>query len=332
MGSSSNDALKANKLFDVSNYSAIVTGGGSGIGLMITQSFVANGAKVYITGRRKEALDRVVETYNTGPGQIIAYLNFGYTLEQYLILIQASGRHYQERRDLAIGKGGRIEGAKGDSSPRQQCRYCSRRQHEVLERSSRCRGQLQKIPTSQKLKSKYHFQSAQSISEHLWKSDPSAWASTFETNVSSQFFVAAGFLPLLSKSTTSSYTPSIINVASISGVMKGSSNGQFAYAASKAAFLHLTRMQATTFLKAKIRVNCIAPGVFPSEMTTGDSDESQKSSIEREASNPSGRFGQDSDMAACALFLAGPAGTFLNGQVVYPDGGMYSLENLNVLG
>jgi hypothetical protein len=70
----SNDDLKVNKLFDVSNYSAIVTGGGTGIGLMITQTLVANGAKVYITGRRKKALDTVVEKYSKGPGNIIAYV------------------------------------------------------------------------------------------------------------------------------------------------------------------------------------------------------------------------------------------------------------------
>lgn len=39
----------------------------------MTQALVSNGAKVYITGRRKEALDGVVNHYNTGPGEIIAY-------------------------------------------------------------------------------------------------------------------------------------------------------------------------------------------------------------------------------------------------------------------
>jgi len=68
----SNEELKVNRLFDVSDFSAIVTGGGTGIGLMITQALVANGAKVYITGRRKEALDNVCQKYNTGPGKIIA--------------------------------------------------------------------------------------------------------------------------------------------------------------------------------------------------------------------------------------------------------------------
>jgi NADPH:quinone reductase-like Zn-dependent oxidoreductase len=67
-----NEDLKINKLFDVSSYSAIVTGGGTGIGLMITQTLVANGAKVYITGRREEALQKVVEKYSTGSGKIVA--------------------------------------------------------------------------------------------------------------------------------------------------------------------------------------------------------------------------------------------------------------------
>ena len=78
---------------------------------------------------------------------------------------------------------------------------------------------------------------------------------------------------------------------------------------------------ATTFVDARIRVNCIAPGIFPSEMTAGSSGEDQKSKLNMEMSNPARRTGHDSDMAACILFLAGPGGLFLNGQVLYPDGG-----------
>lgn len=68
----SNEDLKIDKLFDVSKFTALVTGGGTGIGLMITQALVTNGAKVYITGRREEALKSVVDQYNTGPGKIVA--------------------------------------------------------------------------------------------------------------------------------------------------------------------------------------------------------------------------------------------------------------------
>ena len=70
-GAAKNEDLKVSKLFDVSNFAAVVTGGGTGIGLMITQALVANGARVYITGRREEPLQSVVEQYKTGPGKII---------------------------------------------------------------------------------------------------------------------------------------------------------------------------------------------------------------------------------------------------------------------
>jgi NAD(P)-dependent dehydrogenase (short-subunit alcohol dehydrogenase family) len=167
------------------------------------------------------------------------------------------------------------------------------------------------------------MKSASAISNHLLQSEFSNWSSTFETNVTAQYFTSAAFLPLLSlgNENTKGYSSSIVNVASISGVMKGSSGGQFAYASSKAAFIHLTRMLATTFTQTKIRVNCIAPGLFPSEMTTGKSDDTQKSEIDKELSNPAGRPGNDADMAACVLYLAGPGGLFLNSQVIYPDGG-----------
>lgn len=59
-------------MFDVSHITAVVTGGGTGIGLMITQALVTNGAKVYITGRRQEVLESTIKEYNTGPGSLHA--------------------------------------------------------------------------------------------------------------------------------------------------------------------------------------------------------------------------------------------------------------------
>ena len=141
------------------------------------------------------------------------------------------------------------------------------------------------------------------------QSEPEQWAETFNTNITAQYFMAAAFLPLLAKGreVTPSYSTSVVNVSSISGVMKGSSMGQFAYATSKAGawythsasipvtntwtgLIHLTRMMATTFAEAKIRVNCIAPGLFPSEMTAGSSGDDQKSELKPESSNPAGKL------------------------------------------
>jgi len=108
----------------------------------------------------------------------------------------------------------------------------------------------------------------QAIKDHFWKTEPDAWADTFRTNVTGAYYMSLAFLPLLAKGreVTPGYTSQIVNVSSISGQMKGSSSGQFAYASSKAAFTHLSRMLASTLIQTKIRVNIIAPGVFPSEV------------------------------------------------------------------
>lgn len=164
---------------------------------------------------------------------------------------------------------------------------------------------------------------AKSISEHFLKSEFEHWDNTFKINVSAHYFMSMAFLPLLAKGhrENAMVTSSVVNVSSISGAMKGTSGGQFSYAASKAAATHLTRMLATTFMQTKVRVNCIAPGIFPSEMTTGESDENQKSQIDPKSGNPAGRKGTDPDMAASILLLASRGGAFYNHQILYPDGG-----------
>lgn len=165
--------------------------------------------------------------------------------------------------------------------------------------------------------------SAEAISNHFLQSEEQQWLDTFHTNVAGQFFMSMAFLPLLAKGTsqTPGYASSVVNVSSISGAMKGTSGGQFSYAASKAASTHLSRMLATTFQNVKVRVNTIAPGVFPSEMTAGSSGEDGKSQLDMDMSNPAGRPGHDTDMAASILFLAGKGGVFYNDQILYPDGG-----------
>lgn len=296
----SNEELKASKLFTVDGLVAVVTGGGTGIGLMITQALVANGAKVYITGRREEALDTVVEKYNSGPGKIVA--------------LSGDITSKDEIKRLA----GEVEKQEPNGV------------HLLVNNAGIARDDNTKFSKN----GSPDFSSAKSISEHLWKSEPQQWQDTFETNLTAQYFMSVGFLPLLEKGkhAQTGYTSSIVNIASISGMMRGSSMGQFAYATSKGGFIHLTRIMANTLSKAGIRVNCIAPGIYPSEMTAGSSNQDQKSDTEMDLSsvNPAGRKGNDADMAACILYLVGPGGLFLNGQVIYPDGGVVLTSPANM--
>lgn len=67
--------LHTSTIFDLRGRIALVSGGGTGIGLMIARALASNGAKVYIGGRRKEVLERVTNEWAThGKGTIIPYV------------------------------------------------------------------------------------------------------------------------------------------------------------------------------------------------------------------------------------------------------------------
>ena len=68
------DILSAVNLFKLDGLVGLVTGGGTGIGLTIAQTFIRNGAKVYITGRRLDTLNSAVQSLTNGPyeGKMVA--------------------------------------------------------------------------------------------------------------------------------------------------------------------------------------------------------------------------------------------------------------------
>ncbi|DAA79201.1 TPA_exp: Oxidoreductase, short chain dehydrogenase/reductase family [Trichophyton benhamiae CBS 112371] len=282
--------LTQNRLFDVKGFVAVVTGGGSGIGLMATQGLVAGGARVYIVSRRKEVLDDVAKKYSqTGPGEI-----FG---------IKADINDPNDIENLA--KELETREPKGIN---------------IL---------INNAGVTQEAEKKGHassvdFHSADSVRSWLEGNGRDVWQQTLASNLISHHFVTARLIPALDKgsSIVPGYSSSIINISSISGTVKSTSAGQYAYAASKAAFTHLSRQLAHTLYPLCIRVNCIEPGLFPSEMTTGGSDENQKSKIEGAGSKfPAGRTGQEADIASAVLYLGSRAGTFVNGETIHVDGG-----------
>jgi 3-oxoacyl-[acyl-carrier protein] reductase len=90
------------------------------------------------------------------------------------------------------------------------------------------------------------------------------------------------------------------------------------YCASKGGVLSLTRAWAREFAP-HILVNTIAPGPIDTPMLGIESTSSE--TFAKESQNPLGRIGQPEEIAAAALFLAGPGGTFMTGQCVSPNGG-----------
>jgi NAD(P)-dependent dehydrogenase (short-subunit alcohol dehydrogenase family) len=109
---------------------------------------------------------------------------------------------------------------------------------------------------------------------------------------------------------------SIINIASVLGL--GAASGYAAYAASKAALVHLTSCLAVELQRHSIRVNALAPGWFVTEMN----DDWLTSPEGREylARTPSRRAGRLSELVGPALLLASDAGSFVNGVTLAVDG------------
>lgn len=266
---------------------ALVTGAGTGIGLMHAQALAVNGAKVYIVGRSQDKLDRVAELYGKDiPGQIIP--------------ITADITSKESIRQLAD-------------------EIASREDHlSILVNNAGIAGQSQSVG----------HQDPNEMRKSLFDSENSTiedWEASYRTNVCQLYFMTTAFLPLLQKGTEKEYgwSSTVINTSSISGIIK-SSQDHFAYNTSKAAAIHLTKMLAyeISAAKIKIRINSIAPGVFPSEMTAMESNERQKSTLQKDMMKdmvPAQRPGHDRDMASALIFVA--TNQYLNGQIVSVDGG-----------
>lgn len=113
---------------------------------------------------------------------------------------------------------------------------------------------------------------------------------------------------------------SIINVASVLGLVTGAPLGGAAYAASKAGLLGLTRELAGQWARRGIRCNALVPGWFRTEMTTElFADESSTAWVHR--NTPLRRAGDVSELDGALLFLASGASSFCTGQSIVVDGG-----------
>jgi NAD(P)-dependent dehydrogenase (short-subunit alcohol dehydrogenase family) len=112
---------------------------------------------------------------------------------------------------------------------------------------------------------------------------------------------------------------SIINIASIMG-MAGQQNAPAAYQASKGAVINLTRSLACSWADRNVRVNAIAPGWFPSELTAGWF--AVPEFLERFTNEaPMCRLGDPGELAGPLLFLASNASSFVTGHTLAVDGG-----------
>jgi NAD(P)-dependent dehydrogenase (short-subunit alcohol dehydrogenase family) len=117
---------------------------------------------------------------------------------------------------------------------------------------------------------------------------------------------------------------SIVNIASVLGLVGSGTIPQAGYAASKGGIVNLTRELAAQWARHGIRVNALAPGWFETEMTAEMlSGERGREWVARRT--PMARHGREGELDGALLFLAAPASAYVTGQVLAVDGGWTSI-------
>jgi 3-oxoacyl-[acyl-carrier protein] reductase len=142
----------------------------------------------------------------------------------------------------------------------------------------------------------------------FWMEDED-WSDVIDTSVNGTYFVTKALL----KGMISNKNGSIVNIASISGLVGNA--GQTNYSAAKGAMIAFTKALSIEVARYKIRVNAVAPGLIESEMTKELDLKQMKKTI------PLKRVGKPDDVAECVFFLADKA-SYVTGEVLNISGGM----------
>jgi 3-oxoacyl-[acyl-carrier protein] reductase len=148
----------------------------------------------------------------------------------------------------------------------------------------------------------------------LLRMKPEDWDAVVSTNLSSVFRLSKGCLKRMMKERRGR----IVNITSVVGVT--GNPGQTNYAAAKAGILGFTKSLAREVASRGITVNAVAPGFIDTDMTRSLSEEQRASLLTQ---IPVGRLGSPADVAAAVLFLVSPGASYITGETLHVNGGMY---------
>jgi gluconate 5-dehydrogenase len=149
----------------------------------------------------------------------------------------------------------------------------------------------------------------------LEEMDETQWREVIDTNLTSAFVVTRQIAPAM----IARRSGKIINICSLMSELGRPTTGN--YAAAKGGLKMLTRAMATEWAKHNIQTNGIGPGYFLTELTRPLADNPDFDRWIKQRT-PAGRWGDPKELVGTAVFLASAASDFVNGQIVYVDGGL----------
>ncbi|HEX6398055.1 MAG TPA: 3-oxoacyl-ACP reductase FabG [Steroidobacteraceae bacterium] len=148
----------------------------------------------------------------------------------------------------------------------------------------------------------------------LLRMKPEDWDAVIATNLTSVFRLSKGCLKRMMKERRGR----IVSLTSIVGIT--GNPGQANYAAAKAGILGFTKSLAKEIASRGVTVNAVAPGFIDTDMTRALNDE-QRTALTAQV--PMARLGSVDDIAAAVLFLCGPGASYITGETLHVNGGMY---------
>lgn len=267
---------------------ALVTGAGSGIGRAIAVRFAQEGASVVVNDVNREAADATLV-------KMSATANRGFAFQADVsnsVSVRAMFEEVKRRLgglDILVNNAGI-----GETGNRRE------------ELNEKAEGQLRELMGGGPLRS--HWDVTVSLSDEEWQL-------AIGVHLNGSFFCTREALKLMSAKNSGS----IINMSSVAGL----SGIPFAshYGAAKGGILGLTRSVALEVASRNIRVNAICPGWIETPMTQNFSPVVKMALMSRV---PMMRWGSPEEIAATALFLASDDSSYLTGQWISPNGGMFT--------
>lgn len=252
------------KLFELTGKTAIVTGGGRGLGAQIAEGFAEAGANVVLCSRKVDACQEVAENLQKLGVKTLALACDISNPDDVNRVVEETVKEFGTI-DILVNNSGATWGAPVADMP--------------LE----------------------------------------AWQKVINVNVTGTFIMsqAVGRVMIEQKS------GKIINIASVAGL--GGTNPKvmdtIGYNTSKGAVITFTKDLAVKWGPYNINVNAIAPGFFPTKMSSVLIEKGRNPILE---TTPLRRFGGDNDLKGAAVFLASEASSFITGDVLVVDGGTHA--------